>query len=80
MEQTNQYNEICYLIDGLPFFPIGIICEDEITKEEVAFAQMLNLKIFFRCSNNLKSYEPHYEEKVLKKSYYANPDHYNYYH
>ena len=48
MDLTHGYNEICYSINGIPFLPIGILCEEEITDNEIWFANTLGMKIFFR--------------------------------
>ena len=48
LEQTINYNEIVYTIEGTPFMPIGVICEDEITEEEVEVAIKLGIKLFLR--------------------------------
>lgn len=78
MAETQFFNEICYVIDGIPFLPIGIICEDEISLEEEKFAKRLNLDIFLRRTNNLNT-NIECKHKVIKKSYEIKPNHYGYY-
>jgi hypothetical protein len=72
MEQTKIYNEINYVIEGHPFLPIGIICDDVITEEEIEIAKKMNLPIIHR---KLKETEKTYVEEqtlVKKYSYVAN--------
>lgn len=45
---TNTYNEIVYIINGLPFLPIGIICEYDVTECDIKVANMLNIPILYR--------------------------------
>ena len=50
MEQTLCFNELDYVIAGSPFMPIGVICEDEITEEEIRVSESLGIPILFRNS------------------------------
>lgn len=67
MNKTTNYNEITYVIEGTPFHPLGIICEDEITDEEVTFANELNIPIFYRKKK--KSTIKNTDRKQLRKRY-----------
>lgn len=72
MEQTKIYNEINYVIEGQPFLPIGIICDNEITEEEIEVAKKMKLPIIYR---KLKETEKTFvdEQPLVKKySYVAN--------
>ena len=48
MEATEYYNEITYLIDRNPIMPIGILCENNPTIPEIAFAKRLDANIYYR--------------------------------
>ena len=48
MNSTEKYNEIVYKVDQKPIFPIGVICEDDVTPEELQVAEMLNIPILYR--------------------------------
>lgn len=72
MEQTNEYNEINYIIEGIPFLPIGIICDDEITKEEIEIANKMNLPIIYRKLKDVEKTFVDEQPLVKKYSYVAN--------
>lgn len=67
MNQTTNYNEIVYLIDGTPFIPIGVICEDEITSTEQHIAEELNIPLLYRQKK--ESTRRPYENPNLTKRY-----------
>ena len=72
MEQTKIYNEINYVIEGQPFLPIGLICDNEITEEEFEIAKKMKLPIIYR---KLKETEKSFVDEhplVKKYSYVAN--------
>lgn len=73
MESTISFNEIAYVVNNEPFLPIGIICENEITQEEIKVAEELNIPILFRKSKNLSDttfketpYEKRYQYTLTK--------------
>lgn len=70
MDKTTDYNELVYLINSIPFPPIGIICEDEITPEEQAIASELNIPILYR-QKKTSTYRPYQEENLSKRYTYT---------
>ena len=70
MNKTTDYNEIVYSICGEQFFPMGIICEDEITQEEQNVAKELNIPIFYRKTKEL-TYKPYVSENLPKRYTYT---------
>ena len=67
MDNTTDYNELTYVVYKNPFLPIGIICEDEITKEEQDVANELNIPILFRKKKERKVVP--YQERPYEKGY-----------
>lgn len=68
MDKTKRHNEITYAIFDKTFLPIAIICEDEITDEEVKVSKLFNIPILFRKKKDLeKKVEP--SDKTLVKYY-----------
>lgn len=79
MDSTKDFNEIVYIISGKAFLPIGVICEDDITPEELQVGKILNIPILYRKrkpvdrqtinqENSNKQYS-YVAEKVLFKKY-----------
>ena len=48
MNRTSAYNEINYIIDEKPYLPIAILCEEEITLDEIEFAKKIGVPILYR--------------------------------
>lgn len=67
MDKTTDYNEMVYLVCGIPTPPIGIICEDQITPEEQSIAKELNIPIFYRKTK--QSTRRPYKKENLPKIY-----------
>ena len=67
MNETYNYNEICYLTRGICFKPFGILVDDYITEEEKKLSELLNLKIVYR--NRYVSSRKDYKEKIYRKKY-----------
>ena len=68
LKQTINYNEIVYVVEGTPFMPIGIICEDEITEVEVKVAKEMGIKLFLRQKR--EHIKPIYNDKQKVKKIY----------
>ena len=67
MSQTYSYNELVYVIRGEPFLPIGIICENTITKEEVLVAKELGIPVLYRKKE--KNKRSRCVQKLIKRKY-----------
>lgn len=67
MSQTCSYNELVYVMNGEPFLPIGIICENVITKEELLIAKELNIPVLYRKIQKHK--RSPYVQKLIKRKY-----------
>lgn len=48
MDRTADFNEIVYAVNGEPFLPLGLLCEDEITDVECEVARKLSIPILYR--------------------------------
>lgn len=81
MNETGEFNEICYTIDGVPLLPIGVICDYEIKSSEIEFAEKLKIDIFFRgCDyNNEIGSCFRYGNKCRRRQYSIEPNYHNYY-
>lgn len=71
MESTKNYNEIVYIIDHKPFLPIGVICEDDITTEELQVAQALNIPVLYRKKKQVLDKTINQENSGKQYSYVA---------
>ncbi len=67
MLTNNGYNEIVYSIDQ-PMKPLGILCEEEPTSEEIRVVQELNISIFYR-PKKYNDKVPSSNEKRLTQRY-----------
>ncbi|MDE5539585.1 MAG: hypothetical protein K2J20_03785 [Bacilli bacterium] len=70
LAETYNYNEINYMIAKLPFLPIGIICEDEITDVEIMVAKSLNIPLLYRKTKKSIP-KPYTKERVAKYYHYT---------
>lgn len=52
MMLTNNYNEIVYSTNNQLTLPIGILCEESPTGEEIRVAEELGISIFYRTRKN----------------------------
>ena len=68
MVLTNRYNEIVYSINNQPFFPIGILCEELPTNEEIRVAEELKVPIFY-CAKRGSKKVPLSKQKQLIQRY-----------
>lgn len=71
MDNTKKYNEIVYVINQKPFLPIGVVCEDDITTEELQVAKMLNAQILYRKRKQVINQIINQENSSKQYSYLA---------
>ena len=78
MEQTrtDDYNEVEYFLDNKHFMPIGILCENSISKSEQKLAQNLNIPIYFRKRTRHKKDVNHNKSLTKRYEMYPNKMHF----
>lgn len=68
MALTANYNEIVYSMNHQPILPLGVLCEDSPTEEEIRVAQELGIAVFYR-EKDLQRKVPSSNQKQLTQRY-----------